>query len=163
MKQTKPEKASIDKNWNFIYNKNMKVIDFKKKGNVVKLFLGLGTDDYGGDDWDDVPYDCNAEPVDKDYVTGTVEIMFPFDYSVLEPKDPEWEPCPWCKDDMKIRRIPCLVAVKCDEGEAEEYFNRAVGNDKSIRIYFGDYIEELRKKLAKIDSNIKIGKIRPVS
>ena len=137
----------------------MKIIDFKKKGNVVKLFLGLGTDDYGGDDWDDVPYDCNAEPVDKDYVTGTVEIMFPFDYSVLEPKEPEWERCPWCKDDMKNRRIPCIVAVKYDEGESEEYFSRVVGDDKAIKIYFGDDIDQLSRKIAEADSEIKIGKI----
>lgn len=49
----------------------MKVIDFSRKGNVIRLYLGDDTDkDYWGDDWND-PID-NAGPVYSDYIRKVV-------------------------------------------------------------------------------------------
>ena len=62
----------------------MKIIDFERKGNVVRFFLGADDCfDYWGDDWDDAPYDCNAGTVYSRFVTGRKDVSFPFDSLVL--------------------------------------------------------------------------------
>ena len=37
------------------------IIDFVRKGNVVRFYLGKNGEQWG-DDWDDYPYEYNAEP-----------------------------------------------------------------------------------------------------
>jgi hypothetical protein len=64
----------------------MKIIDFERRGNVVRLYIG--NDDlaeWWGDDWNDRPYEHNAGRVYDQYVAGHVDIAFPFDSLVLEP------------------------------------------------------------------------------
>ena len=47
----------------------MKIIDFDKKGNVVRFYLGEDVcNDYWGDDWNDAPYEHNAGTVYNRYV-----------------------------------------------------------------------------------------------
>lgn len=117
----------------------MKIIDFSKKGNVVRFFLGDDDcNDYTGDDWNDVPYYCNAEPVDGRYVKGHRDIAFPFDYAVVEPKDPEWEECFYSKDDMKECKVPCIVVVPNPDTYFDDDFNRMNADERAIRFYFGD-------------------------
>ena len=39
----------------------MKIIGWERKGNVVKFVLGdIHLKDWGGDDWNDAPYEHNA-------------------------------------------------------------------------------------------------------
>ena len=60
--------------------KTGKIIDFQRKGNVVRFFIGPEEcNDYWGDDWNDAPYDCNAGEVYDSYVTGHVDVVFSFD------------------------------------------------------------------------------------
>ena len=40
----------------------MKLIDFERKGNLVRLYLGDDAN-FTGDDWDDYPYEHNASLV----------------------------------------------------------------------------------------------------
>ena len=64
----------------------MKIIDFERKGNLVRFYLG--DDDlveWYGDDWGDTPYEHNAERVYDEYIKGYCDMMFPFDDLVLEP------------------------------------------------------------------------------
>ena len=57
----------------------MKIIDFSKKGNVVRFYLGEDNcKDYWGDDWNDFPYEHNAGCVYDEYIAGIVDIAFPF-------------------------------------------------------------------------------------
>ena len=66
----------------------MKIIDFKKKGNVVRFYLGKDSlKEWWGDDWDDTPYEYNAGQVYDEYVTGHSDVFFNFDNLVLEPSD----------------------------------------------------------------------------
>ena len=94
-------------------NLELQVIDFETKGNVIRLLLGKHTKKYGwvnpevieketndgikeyyrsccsadrpyGDDWDDVPYDCNAGSVYEQFVYDKLDIAFPFDYNIYE-------------------------------------------------------------------------------
>lgn len=128
----------------------MKIIDFARKGNLVRFFLGADDCvDYTGDDWNDAPYDCNAENVYEEYVTGYRDIGFPFDSLVLEPCN-GFLNTPYSKDDMKYRAVPCIVVVpeyllnypfsyEFDQGIFSYY---AVSNNPDIKkFYFGDHME----------------------
>ena len=113
----------------------MQIIDFKRKGNVVRFYLGEKTPDWGwtrpdytrdgktpdwlkpsnryyGDDWDDRPYEHNAGQVYEEFIKGYKDIAFDFDDLVLEPCCGAWN-CNsrWCKDDMVARRVPSIKAV----------------------------------------------------
>lgn len=121
----------------------MKIIDFEKKGNVVRFYLGVDdNEDYKGDDWNDTPYECNADKVYEEYIVGHRDIAFPFDFSVLEPKDLEWQNSSrWCKNDMKARKVPCIIAVPKPDDWHDDEFDRYVGDKKTIKFYLGDKME----------------------
>ena len=124
----------------------MKIIDFKRKGNVVRFYLGNDDDeDYGGDDWDDIPYEHNAGKVYQEHIVGHRDIAFPFEFAVLEPKNPEWQNnSRWCKDDMKERKVPCIIAVKNPDDFHDDDFDYYLGSDNKnvIKFYFGDKMAE---------------------
>ena len=125
----------------------MKIIDWEKQGNVVRFYLGADDcEDYGGDDFDDRPYECNAGKVYDEYIKGHRDIAFPFEYVVQEPKD-DWTyggNTPFCKDDMKARKVPCIVAKKVGDywlDRDEALFSRLIGDDNAVKFYFGDKME----------------------
>ena len=123
----------------------MKIIDFEKKGNMVRFYLGA--DDlkiWWGDDWDDAPYDCNAGTVYDEYVSGYRDIAFPFDCLVIEPCEGVCN-CEFCKDDMIARRVPCVIVVPKELADISWYgqdFGHWVGVDGIRKYYFGDRMEE---------------------
>ena len=119
----------------------LKVIDFERKGNVVRLYLGVGTD-YWGDDWDDVPYEHNAGTVYDEYVRGYVDVAFPFNMLVHEPSDDWTGNSRWSKDDMKKRKVPCIV-VTDDNDSWDDRFSTAMADESSRKIYFGDKADSL--------------------
>lgn len=109
----------------------MKMIDWEKKGNVVRFYLGEDNDtEYWGDDWNDAPYEYNAGPVYREYIHGELTMVFPFDWDVLEPADCESGSSPWTKEDMKERLTPCLLAVPPDRQTDKES-----GYDSSFDAY----------------------------
>jgi hypothetical protein len=124
-----------------------KIIDFERKGNVVRFYLGADDcNDYWGDDWNDAPYDCNAGTVYDRYVTGVKDVAFPFDSLVLEPSS-EWygSNSHYSKEDMQNRFVPCIIIVPKDvRGESwRERFSDWIGADGVKKIYFGDPEEVL--------------------
>lgn len=125
----------------------MKIIDFKKKGNVVRFYLGKDDlEDWNGDDWDDRPYEHNAGQVYDEYISGHCDVVFPFEFEVLEPKDPEWQvDSKWRKDDMKARKVPCIIAVPNPDWLHEGEFDYYAGNDNALKFYFGDKMEPGRR------------------
>lgn len=121
----------------------MKIIDYDKKGNVVRFYLGDDDcEDYWGDDWDDAPYDCNAGSVYDRYITGRKDLSFRFDDSVLEPCDGEYN-CNFTKEDMKKRRVPCIVVApkEITDNFWSVGFKDVIGADGIIKFYFGDHME----------------------
>ena len=129
--------------------KELKIIDFEKKGNVVRFYLGDPSEDYWGDDWDDSPYEHNAGTVYNRYVKETIDIAFPFDSEVLEPAD-DWRNngnSHYSKEDMKNRQVPCIIVIppqKNDNGYIHHYdncFSDGVGMNDILKFYFGDTIE----------------------
>ena len=123
----------------------MQIIDFEKKGNVVKFYLAdESCVDYWGDDWDDAPYEHNAGTVYDHYVNGVKEIAFPMDYDVYEPAD-DWHyhhNSPFCKEDFKNRKAPCIVALKRDKDDWRDYlYTEMVFDSRALKFYYGDKME----------------------
>lgn len=127
----------------------MKIIDFDKKGNVVRFYFGDDSlTDYWGDDWNDRPYECNAGTVYEEFIKGYVDIAFDFDSLVLEPEN-DWRNhgnSQWCKDDMRERKVPCIIVVPKEllEDTWEDGFNYWVAADRVEKIYFNDPITILK-------------------
>lgn len=124
----------------------MKIIDFMKKGNVVRFYLGADDlKDWHGDDWNDYPYECNAGTVYEEFVSGHRDIAFPFDSLVLEPCSggTSYTGSGYCKDDMKARRVPCIIVVPADidDDSWDSSFAHWVGADGIQKFYFGDKME----------------------
>ena len=130
----------------------MKVIDFCKNGNVVRLYLGADDcSDYWFDDGDDAPYEHNAGIVYDEYVEGFVEFAFPLEHVVQEPADDFIYDCnsPFCKEDFKKRVAPCIIVVKNCEDSWKVSYSKYAGSqsDDVLKIYYEDNIEELEKKI----------------
>lgn len=148
----------------------MKVIDFEKKGNVIRFYLGEKTDEWGwtnpiykiensngeeetpdwlepcdtywGDDWGDVPYECNAGRVYDEFIKAYMDIAIPFDAYVLEPCD-EWGNgnSLYSKEDFIKKKAPCLVVIQPEQAKqyfGEPAYSSALGNSAAQRVYFGD-------------------------
>ena len=122
----------------------MKIIDFEKKGNMVKFSLGdESLETWLGDDWDDAPYEHNAGYVYKEYISGYRVVVFDFDDIVFEPCDGVYN-SHYSKEDMRERRVPCICVLRKEHIREHEYFfgfQDIVGNDKVERFYFGDLME----------------------
>ena len=121
----------------------MQIIDFIRKGNMVRFLLGDASSDYWGDDWNDAPYDCNAGEVYDRYVKGHRDMIFPFDDLVLEPCDGEYGDTWVTKEDMKNRRVPCIIVVPkaLYEDTYKDAFHDWVGADGVQKFFFGDEME----------------------
>lgn len=132
------------------------IIDFERKGNLVRFFLG---DDpkYWGDDWDDRPYEHNAGQVYDEFIKSYIDIKFQFDAAVLEACD-DWHysgNSDFSKEDMKKRRCPCLIVLPPSIAVSYttsgiKYFNDYTyseflgSDDKSVlKIYFGDTVKDV--------------------
>lgn len=125
----------------------MKILDFEKKGNVIRLYLGKQeTNNYWGDDWDDAPYEHNSGIVNPKYVTNVIDLYIDYDYSVVEPADDFTYSgnTPFSKEDFKNRKCPILVL-----GEYKWDFLYSIEslNKNNITIYMNDPIKEIIKKL----------------
>ena len=126
----------------------MKIIDFEKRGNVIRFYCGKDDcDDYWGDDWNDRPYEHNAERVYSEYIEEYIDVAVDIDYHVMEPAD-DWRynnNTPFSKQDMKKRSVPCIIVVPNDDSYVSEEFNRYAVSDNVDKIYLGDSIEKLNK------------------
>lgn len=124
------------------------IIDFDRKGNVIRFYLGKNGDQWG-DDWNDCPYDCNAGGVYPEYVTDVRDISLPFDWEVLEPKDGVWN-CAYSKEDMMRRKVPCLVLVSpsaINNAYCYGGFDKYAVMEQTIKVYFGDTFECVTKMI----------------
>jgi len=110
------------------------VIDFEKKGNLIRFYLGKNGKQWG-DDWDGIPYEHNAGTVYDEFIKGYCDIVIDFDCEVNELCETlEVLNSPYCKDDMKQRKIFCIKITSL------------VGHEQHCcSIYFGDKIEGILK------------------
>lgn len=134
----------------------MKVIDFEKKGNVIRLYLGEDNlTDYHGDDWNDVSYENNAEKVYDEYISEIIDFAIPYNFTVIEPAD-DWKyngNSPYCKDDFKNNEAPCLII-----GNDEEYYDLSFMHNQAskniYKIYFNDSIESIKELINSVNGII---------
>uniref|UniRef100_A0A6H1ZLQ4 Uncharacterized protein n=1 Tax=viral metagenome TaxID=1070528 RepID=A0A6H1ZLQ4_9ZZZZ len=108
------------------------IIDFNRKGNVIRFYLGKNGKQWG-DDWNDIPYEHNAGRASDEFIKGYCDIAIDFDYEVEEICD-NTDNSEYSKLDMVKRIVFALVIIK----DKEYIFERK-------RIYFGDKIEDILK------------------
>ena len=141
----------------------MKIVDFKKKGNIVRFYLGTDKQsaESWGDDWDDAPYDCNAGIVYDEYIDHTIDVVFPFDWVVLEPcNDWHFTNCRYAKEDMKNRYVPAIIAVPSylsEDSFIDDSFSYWCSNDKVFKFFFGDELyadKDVKTALFDIDNKL---------
>lgn len=134
----------------------MKIIDFEKKGNQVKFYLGSDDcDNYYGDDWDDRPYEHNAGLVYDKFILGWFVKTFHFDDIVMEPSI-GYSNSNWCKNDMKDKKVPCICVLPKqfkDENNWYYEFNDICNNENVIKYYMGDKVDEDKEDIYYIKNN----------
>lgn len=126
----------------------MKIIDFERRGNAIRFYLGDDDcKDYWGDDWDDRPYETNAGMVYERYVRGYTDVTYDFSYMVLEPDSGEYISSV-SKEDMKKRRVPCIIVVPPQSEQdhdlypwEDERYSHWIGAEGIRKYYFGDPME----------------------
>ena len=131
----------------------MFLVDFAKKGNVVKLFFG-DEKDYFGDDWNDTPYEHNAGGVYSEFVKQAIDVAFPYRYDVSEPSD-DWHyngNSPYCKDDFKNGKVPCFI-IKKSSGYFDEY-STELESDDNFKVYFNTEFSELIEKIKQFGGTV---------
>lgn len=104
------------------------IIDFEKKGNVIRFYLGKNGEQWG-DDWNDIPYEHNAGKVYDEYIKGHCDIAVDFSWDVQEPAN-LFSNSPYSKLLMRDKNVNALYIRK----DKKEYL-----------IYFGDKIEDILK------------------
>ena len=140
----------------------LKIIDWEKKGNLIRLYLGdKNNNDYWGDDWDDAPYEHNAEQVYEEFIKGHIDVLFPFDYIVTEPAEDYHyhNNTPFSKEKFKNREAPFIVALLKDDPNVSYYtkeYSNIVGDKKAIKFYFEDEIDDSLNGKTVIYSNNKL-------
>jgi len=113
----------------------MEIIDFDKKGNVIRFYLSKNGKQYG-DDWDDVPYEHNAGKVYDEFIKGYYDIAVDFDYKVSEACN-GYDNSPYSKEMIRDRKMYALF-LSIEDDEKKE-------NSPSGCICFGDKIKDILK------------------
>lgn len=121
--------------------RDMIIIGWESKGNVVRFYLAnKGIDYWSGDDWDDAPYEHNACTCPLFGTDAWLEVAFSYKVSVLEPEN-DWNyggNSPFCMNDFKERKAPFMVIDSTGE---ERWYSQAVNNFDKFAIYMGDLAE----------------------
>lgn len=122
----------------------MKILDAQKKGNLIRLYLGEDDlEHWGGDDWNDIPYEHNAGVVYGEYVKEVRDFTIPFDCTVLEACE-DWHynyNSPYSKDMLVEGKAPILTII----GEDDQYDNdflRASAVSQACNIYLGHHLSD---------------------
>ena len=124
-----------------------KIIDFERFGHVIKLYLG-DCDDYWGDDWDDRPYEHNAEIVYDEYIKDVIEIPIQTKYKIATPEDDYFYNrgnSPFSKEDFK-NGVPFMVIGE-GTGWSFNYYDE-VENPQNVLLRYNDPIDEVLETLS---------------
>jgi hypothetical protein len=124
----------------------MKVIDWERKGNLVRLYFGKDKlKEWFGDDWDDIPYECNAGEVYDKFVGDILDVCFGYDMEIYEPCHNKLN-SEWCKDDFINNKSVVLVISK----EYYSTFEGAVMDEVNLKISICDDLDILLEKLVNV-------------
>lgn len=122
-----------------------KIIDFERKGNVVRFYLGVNGKQWG-DDWDDAPYEHNASLVYNEFILDYKDVAFSFDESIFEPSCGH-NNSKYSKNDMREGKVPCLIVIDSKKSEHVYTFEDAMLVKNKKIYYFGDSYEKIQKKV----------------
>jgi len=122
---------------NYERKRDLLLLDYERKGNVLKLYFGYDKECWG-DDWDDVPYEHNAGLVYEQFVIKTEELYIPFKYRIVEPSE-FYDNSPFCKADFKKREIPLFVII--EDSKCYEIFEEYIRD--GVSIYMFDTIDRI--------------------
>lgn len=114
---------------------NLKIIDWKREGSVIRLYLGgAALKEWWGDDWNDIPYEHNAGTVYDEYIKACADIIvedeFLGDLKITEPCE-AFDNSPYSKKDFINRTVPILIISK---------------GEKEIKIFMGDKFSKIPVK-----------------
>jgi hypothetical protein len=127
----------------------MKIIDFKRKGNAVRFFLG--SDDLAywyGENWDVNPMEVHAKQVDDQFIVAEKDFFYSVDYLMYDPGDCH-ETSDMTKEDLVLRKVPCLIIVPKEVADKyprnrdqDNYFFwlSKINEENLIVFYFGDTV-----------------------
>lgn len=131
----------------------MKIIDFERRGNLVRFYLGEDDDDdFWGEDWNERPYEHQQNnKVYESHIAGHRDVVFPFDAIVCEPADGH-SVSRRSKRDMKGRRCPCIAVMFEEVFDDDEYawlyyndFDMIAADSRSKKFFFGDKMNPSEK------------------
>lgn len=128
---------------------SFKVIDFQRKGNIIRFYLGKKiagwgwtkpghgkpSDTFHGTDWDVAPYRRgNVDLVNSEFVYGHYDIYVPFDFEVVEAGDYSDKngPVRISKNALVNREMPAI-----------EIYDNKMCYDTLCEFYIGDELEKL--------------------
>ena len=115
----------------------MKIIDFEKRGNLVRLYLGSDSvDDYWGDDWDDAPYEYNAGKVYDKYISAYIDLAFDWKYYIYEQSEISFEEL--SKEDFKNGFPFLTIKDKDDKVLLEIKFGQVFSGSVLVSIVNGN-------------------------
>ena len=113
----------------------------KRRGNVVRFYIGDFENEYWGDDWDDTLYECNAGYVYDEYIKGVIDVAFPYNWTVLEPADGTSD-SGLSKKDFILGYSPALIAFEgTPDDPYADFFIHNVGRRDALKFYFEDSID----------------------
>lgn len=119
-----------------------KIIDFETKGNAIRFYLGADDCfDYWGDDWNDVPYEHNAEIVYDRYCIGYADVYVDMSLDVLTPEK-DWHyngNSPFSKEDFKNRDVPCVIITS--DSFWDNCYSMCALSDNVKKFWFEDKLD----------------------
>ena len=145
---------------------SLKVIDYNRKGNVIRFYLGKKTaawgwtnpdykdlydgkrpewvkpsDEFYGDDWNDAPYQLNAGRVYDQFIYGWYDMYVPFDLTVIE----GWEYIHRLlgNGDFYTHYASSISKNALAERQAPVIAIYDKEGDKILQFYMGDKLEDL--------------------
>lgn len=120
-----------------------------KKGTLSDSFLvKKELEDWYGDDWNDRPYEHNAETVYSEFVEGYIDMAWSLDTVAKEPCEGCYN-SPYRKDDFKLRNIPIIVTHNLTSSDKYRWNYDSFQNcfvAAAEKIFMGDSAETLLKK-----------------
>jgi len=122
---------------------NQELIDCGLKGNLVRLYLGKNGEQWG-DDWNDKPYEHNAERVYDKFIEKIADVSVNFEYDAVEPADfAEGDNSEWRREDFIKKKIHAF-SIRNSE------------NHSALLFYFGETLEDILKRMRNVAHNVYI-------
>lgn len=122
------------------------LIDMCQRGNAIRLYFGGALEVITGDDWDDVPYESNADIVYPEFVDYYIDVLIPFYWRITDYAGEldMYTNSRYCRNDFKKGEIAILWCIDQNYERENVYF------------YMGDTKKNVTEKLNIIGATSRI-------